>query len=358
MDDTYKGESLQKKQARWATHVSAQSWLSEHYPGIWEKAAHCFLASREGGDIAALSATGVPFDNMVGFDRNEKALRACAEKWPEPHLVHCQDADNEIGHLTNILHRLKDPTFTSCLSVDGQRVEIPDPNEDWFGQWAMRSGCPSIATVFLDFCCHLDKETLSAAAYTWRAMSYGSVLSVAVLKGREKRQIPKAAPGVHKHNRLARRRLRAISPAQHAISSALRGSSDWDMRSILDMVDEDGSMGPANARAVVIELSLLLSDPTGIPDPLLVLEYQSKTKDSGGVPMLIVSFAKRRQGKRVNLDPVCAKLTQKGAINWRNELLLSEPIERAALILNTSKSTAVAWKAHVTRGTYEKESAA
>lgn len=359
MTDTYKGESLQKKQARYVTHVAAKAWQESLYPGNWQKGLHVFLASREGGDIGALHSTGVPYDNMVGADRCEEALRLCHEKWSAiigeqnedmgPHLVLCDDATVEVGWLGHCLGRVKGSESANVCK---------EGDDCWVARWAKRSGHPWVASVFLDFCAHLDKDTIEAIAYTWSSISIGSAMSVAVLKGREKKQaIKRAFTAPHSNRRMRRAELsRTGNQALALVGRMFRGEVRWDVPAALEAINgQCGSRHPAGARWLLLNYVLTMSCRESYPDPILVLEYQSSTKASSGVPMLIMGFGKRRLGQSVVESPIFTKLSDATATDWRSRIITDTSLEEASLILNAPQSSVAAWKAHATRGTYRKE---
>ena len=91
-----------------------------------------------------------------------------------------------------------------------------------------------------------------------------------------------------------------------------------------------------------------------VPEPLWICEYQSRTKESGGVPMLIVSFQKTdvREADR-SYEPARCRLDEREALRLRNERIVKDPASKAARALNLSDASVVAFKAHISRGTYE-----
>lgn len=352
--DTYKGESLQKKMARFATHQHAATFQEQFYPGSFCRGLHVVLASREGGDFGPLASLGVPRSSMVGLDRCQSAIQECAAKWSasgvgdddDITLVHCEDAATELGHINECLGRVKGLTRAPCPVVDC-----------WVERWALRSQYPYVASVFWDFCSHLDKATIDAIAYTWRCLSIGSVLSVGVLKGREKAQAElrvQLAPANRKERRSWRTRMQ---PSYVSLSEMMRGSRPWNVPLVLDMMrSESGShaRSAASIRHKLMIYALSLADRSAMPTTVGVIEYQSSTKESNGVPMLICSFAKMSlQDGRATPTPKAMKIDDGMALEWRNGELLASDTETAAAVLNVPKATASAWKAHVTRGTYQ-----
>jgi len=382
-EDTYKGESLQKKHARYLTHLLAQAWTNESkYRGNFERGMHAFLLSREGGDIGVLRSLGVPFDNMVGLDRSEDAIHSCVEKWgwaktadsegTTPHFVLCNDADVEFAGICACLDSHKDPTFVRREMSTGRIVDPNNPGgcpeeaatgSCWTKRWASRSGFPYISSAFWDFCGHLDKLTIQAIADTWARLSIGSVFSVAVLKGREKRQTTHRSVIAPFANRKMRRAQRAILGEGNAIlSSMMRGATPWNVAEVIAAFEAEHGRKPALARWRLVRDVLVMADlfHTSVPEPISIIEYQSRTKKSGGVPMLIVSFAKRwrKDAADVFWEPIRIRLSDRVSLKWRNAILAERTNEDAALILNVPRATASAWKAHATRGTYDKSEAA
>jgi hypothetical protein len=352
VSDTYKGESLQKKAARFETHRANQEWLDRHYPDCFDRGLHVFLASREGGDIGVLKQLGAPLRNLVGIDRDLDAIKACAAKWcrgdgsEEPELVHAEDAGNQLAWIRNCLEKAKG---------------LPAPNdcgdaECWIERWGRESGYPYITSVFWDFCAHLDKSTIDMFTDTWRRLSYGSVLSVAVLKGREKQQSTHRALQAPLANRKRRRSWRSIHPPSYSVmAEMMSGAREWDVSGVLEMIEQEtGDINRTGARWLLMQQALWLVDDKSEPAPILVLEYQSSTTTSHGVPMLICSFAKTRLslGRRPAPPPKIVRLNNGDALAWRNQVLQNVDVDAAADLLNVPRLTAVAWKAHATRGTY------
>lgn len=378
-EDTYKGESLQKKIARLIVHDCAATWMRSRYGSAWVRGLHVFLASREGGDVGALRWTGVPYDNMVGLDRNEAAIRACADKWhaiaggseepTSPHFVFCDNADCEIGNINVCLRRYKSPGFLSKEVGTGRPIDVcPEKQATgscWIERWADRSGHPFIVSAFLDFCSHLDRETVNASAYVCGHLSFGSVISVAVLKGREKRQLASRSFTPPKFNRRARRvQQKTWEPWRRDLRSMMAGTLEWNLGELVRGVQEsDRTADAALARVAVLQAALEMSDQyhERFLQPISIVEYQSRTNYSNGVPMLIASFAIRKrfrdEADAMKHEPALWKLSNAVALEERNKLLRDLSSEGASLALNVEPKTATAWKAHATRGTYDQGAA-
>lgn len=353
-DLIYRGDTLQKKIARYATHDAARCWMDYHYPEAWKKGLHVFLASREGGDASVLSAMGVPFHNMVAIDRDLAAITECNRKWPEIHAVYCEDASVEFGWIRGLLHAWK--TGEKVIRVAGgaarpRRVS----KDDWVIKWAEQSRHPYIASAFWDFCGHIDRETMTACSETWARMSVGSVFSVAVLKGREKEQAETKIMVAPPFNRASRRSWKDDHRA--TVANMIAGRTRWDTAELLRMSAEKLGSNPACVRWHLIKTILeLVGYPDTVPEPVFLCEYRSKTKESNGSPMLIVSFAKRwvKNAYESNHAPVMLSLNDELTLKSRDIILQDHTAEDAARLLNVPVRTAVAWKAHHTRGTYDR----
>jgi hypothetical protein len=364
-DDTYKGESLQKKIARIAVHTTVRDWQENRYPGAFDNGMHVFLCSREGGDIGVLATLGVKPQNMVGIDRCEEAIRMCDEKWSslpgfgDVNLIHGEDAATELAYIRNCIGKTKGQVSDSwCNAADC-----------WIEAWAKKATHPYISSVFWDFCSHIDKDTADTFTDTWRRLHYGSVLSVAFLKGREKRQADHRVGQAPATNHRSRRVGKAIHGDTHGlIVDMMSGRAAWDCQELLKRINNDaGTQSPEGARWLLTFYLLSLCDQSAQPLPVLVCSYQSRTATSNGVPMLVLSFAKGRLPKRLKgwrqqyempgEPPIHIKIGNSAALRSRNHILLNNDTETAALMLNVPRSTAIAWKAHVTRGTYSQSAA-
>jgi hypothetical protein len=352
-NDSYKGESLQKKDARFQTHHLARSYIDQRAPtGMssgWEHGLHVVLASREGGDIGVLNHLGVPFGNIVAVDRCTTAIRACADKWEAlgntaTEFVTCPSIATEVGWLSTCLQRWRDKLPPNCGGTDG------DGGGCWVAEWAARSKLPFISSVFMDFCGHIDKSTMDECSYAWACMSRGSVLSVAFLKGREKVQQPLRVAAAPFANRHMRRRQYARDAAFATVGDMMRGAIPWDSKSAMQSLRD--AWGAENGRLALVHAVLRHAAPDSYPRPMAVIEYQSRTESSRGVPMVIMQFAKERHASQRARDLVVWKASQAESLAWRNDLLAKLSSHDAAMALNVPERTAAAWKAHATRGTY------
>jgi hypothetical protein len=279
---------------------------------------------------------------MIGIDRCQEALEQCLTKW--------------------------------CLALphgDGEPFPRFDLCEDASDAIAQIAKTEKIAHVFLDFCSHLDRKTIDTAITVFDKLPVGAVLSVAVLKGREKKQQRLRAEHATVLNR--RRRLSlGLNGWQTDLLQMLRGMREWDLTRLLETIGES----PARGREKVLCEALFGSNRVNFarrkggvaPLRILTVEYQSQTARGMGVPMLIVSYAVvsthhflpgnlEKYMRRADLSDLPEshhwgerlRLTEDVALDLRNAVLAEK---NAALALNVPAATAAAWKAHATRGTY------
>ena len=329
MADTYKGESLQKKCARWFTHDFVKRAGGRDR---WEDGMHAFLASREGGDIGVMLALGVDPAQMLGFERDPAAHAECVKKWgvrmgaKSPTIAHTQDAG-----------------ATLLAFLRGKNFSV------------------KVAHVFWDFCSQIEAHTVDTCVATWRALPLGSFFSIAVIKGREKRQAPKMLACAQHPNREARRAMRKIVRTQDPIDSSamdaavwdtLAGRTPWDMFEMIGLIPEINRCDPATSRAALLAALLSRSEAGTAAILESLVEYQSVTVTGRGVPMLIATFRKEAAERASFSEILRTSITQEGAVEWRNAILAENDADRASLILNIPRGSAAALKAHVTRGTY------
>jgi len=330
MADTYKGESNQKKIARLTMWTEAKMAIGDN---VFVSGVHYVLASRNGGDVATLTGLGVPPHNIVAVDRVQIAAAECAETWP---LV-----DVRVG---DIIHHLARETR-------------------------------SVASVMLDFCAPYSRETVSTVQRAWACLGRRSVLGVVSLKGREHDSSVGRVDGAIPMNRGDRRRLAAASSKLRMgeTSKAIQqlvGDTPIQARNIVRTIkDSDGlreisgMTDGANARmhAWLAAISFGRRDRT--PVPLAVVEYQSETEASRGVPMF--GMLVRGDGpahasgtmQRGYKTPIRFFPNIIGAVD--DEALRMKALElesmgfSASALLNIPRTTVSAWKAHATRGTYD-----
>lgn len=348
MSDGYKGESLQKKAARYTSHSLNREWQR---PDIWKGGLHIFLCSREGGDIGVLSSLGVPFGNMVAMDRDDSALESAWEKWgfeeasEAPNFV-VADAGHEVHWINTCLKRARGYDHRGY----GPLPLCTQGRDCWVESWAAASAMPWIASVFLDFCGHIDRGTVDAISRAWSVMDVGSVLTVAVLKGREKAQKVESVTN-HPLNRFQRRRQRATgSAASFLLARMMRGEVSWDARAVLDSIEAEGvgPVTPVGSRWLLLFYALCHACRQSEPAPVSLIEYQSRVGKSQGVPMMIASFGKAPIG-RSGASAVEVKMTEERARQWQSGVVARHTAAEAAFLLNVSKPSAAALKARVTR---------
>lgn len=332
MVDTYAGESMGKKRARFGFWAEVKATQGDYF--FTRK--HLVLASREGGDISVLVGMGVPISNIVAVDREESAAAACRLKWP------------------------------GCDVICGDVCDAANYFKD------------DLQTVFLDFCGPVTVETIRTCVECFRVMPCGPsvVLAAAFLKGRERRQTPKvsvlhAGSGFNRRARLRRRStLRHLDYASK-INAILEGRENCDPMDLMESIANDSGAWDAGAmRMNLLDGVFELASNYREAEAIRVINYQGK-----GVPMCILVFAVRKKGftsrnheftitfvgdpnsrsareyqsmtKGVPVD------MEKSPVLWVKEFCVNEPdSDYASLVLNIPRSTISAWKAHSTRGTY------
>ena len=329
-EDTYKGESTGKKQARnlfWKTEVllraahSAEisrkslqltkevvAGLKRLSPGDLErfrrglgarleakiavtKASELpqnrlILASREGGDAAVLKAIGIPEENILAAEINREAAHEFAGRYP---------------------------------SVRLHRGNVSDVPAEW-----------SFGSALLDFCSPLCFESIHECARILERLPGHGILGVGLLRGREHRSIRKeiAAGG----NRFLRRAMRARAiPGLHPLDPAR-------------LVNYCGGGAWGRAAALSIALHTITGIRTGFRG---MIRYHSRTAANAGVPMMIVILDRNEQGTdNIEIDCCC---------NGDAEVLKSAAIAEGAGEYNLEPRQVAAWRAHSTRGSYERE---
>jgi hypothetical protein len=318
VSDAYKGESPGKKFARFAYWQSVALEMGAQF----NAGKHLFLASREGGDFGVLRAMGLPFDLLVGVDRNELALRECDQKWSaiarargeEPPIFQLGSIDEEVNHY--------------------EREEGP------------------VASVFLDFCCHLDRASLLTTCNSFLALRPGSVIGVAFLKGREKQQHEQRVAVIG--NRNQRRALRArVGGWRRELLGMMDGSRAWDMIELMRRIraSTPAAATPRAVRWQIVDAVLTAAGRYREAEPVGAIEYHSRTKEGGGVPMLMMLFRVRHAGA-ADHQRVPWHIEEPQDTNaWVRKSALAIGVD-GALAMNLDPRTVAAWRAHATRGTY------
>lgn len=221
--DTYRGESYAKKIARF---YFWKRYLADFQD--WKRHPVLVLASRNGGDIQVLRSLGVPSDQIVAIDNNEKAARECSERLGIKVVV------------ADVVSFLKD---TKQLF-----------------------GC-----VFLDFCGPIsDAKMRDFEAAAERVVTDG-IVGVAVLRGREKGT---AREAVH-NNPLAS----AIEQCGYSADNGC-GIDTKDNLRLFKYFDRD----------VVFSAGLMTRLRGVVGVPYGEIHYTSDTVDGPGSCMVIYNF--------------------------------------------------------------------
>lgn len=348
---SYKGDSFGKRLAR------AYLWLRILHNTAALPGRFAYLASREGGDAAVLTALGVPPERQLAIDRDAAALRAFAHRFPK--------------------------VPTAC----GDAAAVLDAQRDAF------------AAVFLDFCSPAGPAIVDPIVAAVRRVASGGAVAFAVMRGREMAQ---------------RATIREVAERHQ------RARAAWDQRLGLQPDTLERTALPRGIRRALDDLSRRLSDGRGafvqeavqarvaaerrglLLDACLV--YQSRTRESPGVPMLVDLWTVdayapsldrarfdalraharwRRRMQRAQeilgalhaglslaqpaeatamLRPTLDKLRRRTQVLadfsaatpvHLVELAAELPPECAAQALNASPSVLAGWRAHVARGTYK-----
>lgn len=328
MEDSYKGESAGKKLARLDFWIWTKSLLGEQE---FAERKHVVLASREGGDIGVLLALGVPANHIVAVDRVPSAVEACRERWP--------DIDVRCGDIREVF----------------------------------RSNTHEVGSVFLDFCSPISRETMTVCRDIYESCVPNIVVGVAFLRGREHDSTDPLAliPGMN------RRRLRVQRAYGRGMAydflARMGGKTAWRPREMLNEAKADfpdGEVGAASfRRAFVFAHAMTACCERHWPEVDLILDYQSCTKDSVGVPMTILVTRPRPVIHAVldNRNRVRVPKFNSGRFAHRAVVASQDDVRRLALsgkmegaehlFLNIPPATIAAWRAHATRGTYERKSA-
>jgi len=148
------------------------------------------------------------------------------------------------------------------------------------------------------------------------------------------------------------------SPRDETRRRALQMSRDYRaMRK-----SDPESAGPSDLSRMVSALAYLVAQSSGeAPLVPLVINYHSRTRDGAGVPMTMfpVQWAPWDVAEQMVARgwPHVAEFTYLSEFDLRRravDLAIRVNAARAHELLNVSRETFVAWKAHATRGTYSK----
>ena len=272
------------------------------------------LASREGGDISVLLGLGVDPGNILPVERKSDDAKICQERWPDVKVI-CDDAFN----------------------VAEKRAQ-------------------DLGAAFFDFCGPLDAKPAEALALLARRMRSGSVLAFAGLRSREKNVVIKAY----------QRRARNREELHFSVNPEF-----WQTQNV-----KPGDFDCARVRAVQEHVMRKLWGARVAPNLIALLNYQSNTENSRGVPMTIGALKLTRhvgltetQFKKIGLaleiqateGPLSEGFSFFGDYGSSGDcedreralaLCRFMTSKKAAALLNVSTGTIAAWKANQTRGTY------
>ncbi|HEV8462063.1 MAG TPA: hypothetical protein VGQ38_15290 [Gaiellaceae bacterium] len=321
MSDTYLGDSPAKKLARLSFWRAVRAGLSKPF----RESTFFVLASREGGDVSVLLGLGAAAHQIVAVDREAEAVAAFRKKWPS---VRC-----ELGEADAVADVLR----------------------------------PDVA--FLDFCSPVGAGVLATAGRVAGRVRLGGLFGVAVLKGRENAVLIEAKPSRSERRALAAQRRKKVfcSGSTRRLLGELKASG-YDEKTARDAwlerelnpnaMNAYGGIGadPTFNRVLTISSAIGAQNPSRWFQPARSWSYKSTTNSSAGSPMVAALYNVRRGDLSVMIDygdPVHEDVKADDAA-VRNAALALGP--DAALLLNLPPATLAAWRAHATRGTYERPS--
>jgi hypothetical protein len=314
MQDTYKGESPTKKLAR----VFIWEMIGRYHPRSLNEAGNFLvLGSREGGDVAFLIGTGCDPKRIFAADTDADACAILRARFPG----------------VNVLH--------------GDIAEICKDNR-----------LPKFDVIFLDFCGPVTPRTLRTFHLALlRKMTENGTAVIGVMRGRE----------------LALDIRQTIETERAHCEEAVKSG-------------ERAPEMPDNTRGAAIDKWLLDTvRQCGYPYiPMVcgVLHYHSRSAKQGGVPMYMRVFRVKRNILRSgassflrSADREWQVLKEKSAVTSGVEVHVIEnqdddtkvrgillelardlpAVKSPELLLNVTKGTLAAWKAHSARGTYANE---
>lgn len=360
--DTYKGDTHAKRLAR------LHFWMRirDYFGDTFRSRRFAYLASSAGGDASVLDGLGVPADQQLAIDIDAVALSRFHDRHPRVPIA--------LGDAGQIL-----------------------------GGWAGRK----FDVVFLDLCCNPSPRCASLLKRASRATRHGSIFAYAFQRGRE-------APGLMAAFKTA---MDAAEPSRAKVAAAFgeRPRVGYDQKNGRPLTPKE--LAKIQSRAEDgrgMWLYNHLFDDCGtracVPLTLCSLFYQSTTAWSAGTPMAIMAkwmfyvtqgpFAeerdravKRNIGRLVEEDRAAVAIKLHGADSyfanivrhhrdvdampvgsgWDNNgdysmVGVEDSVATASMLdgigldaarlLNVSKGTLAAWRAHATRGTYDKGEAA
>lgn len=319
-EDTYKGESPGKKVARSIYH----SVIAVHMGGPrYEQATHAVLASRNCGDFGPMKALGG--QHIVGIERDASAHADALRSFP--------DYDLRLGDAADVIAGMS----------------------------------PKPSNVFLDLCSPLCTESINLVRSVLGNLRDGSVLGVAMLKGRERDGQPLPInPASNRNERRRRRRAqRIVGCDERPLGELVIGSGDPVTARSLLMNDGLTEIRDLTFRRVIALMCALGPAGARLGKCLVVIDYHSRTSAGAGVPMFMAAWEVGSRAKDRRNQPR-TRMRVGDVPNWsiridehefRNVVLryLKNPgtsVDGAATFYNVAPTTIAAWKAHETRGTY------
>lgn len=293
--DTYRGESIAKKLAR------AHLWVRaiDHVGCRASGARFLVLASREGGDAAALKALGVRADQILAVERSRSAADAFAAAHPDVPLLVCDVRD--------VL--------------------------------AERKG--GFDVVYLDFCAPMNEETYGLYVLGMFAVRDGGLLAGTFLRGRDHEwaEAAKRAHEAHGLPVLADRRFFLVQSALWA--NGPRGRVAAVPRPEMHVLYQSRDAHSNGSPMLVHAAECRRLGPVSLRSYQRSAEkfYLARAREltSKGCPPPL----DLRELGSTPLDAVVAA-----------DKLATRFGDAAAGILNVSAGTLAAWRAHATRGTY------
>lgn len=373
MENLYKGDSPSKKYARflfWTKAVGAIG-TKRFYSG-----KHLVLASWEAGDIATLRGLGVDWKNIIAVEQNPRAAFMAQEKYPEARII-CGDA------------------LKIC-----------------------REYRRKLAGAYLDFCSTVSEDmVLDVMTVLQHGLCDDAYLGVTLQTGREKSEAFKLLEKTREHVETRVKRLEAFSDLElvehyHAMSTGPKAraftnelgkecqrvldSQDLEeVRQLACVIREGHGRGVEETSSYITRLHYLgleLKERSAQfrqqVFPTDFFDYVSATRDSKGVPMCIGLFKATRMTKTMPMEKFRRKtndaMIDNGFVQLhhctKTEESLREKVldllqllkkeweqgelddagyklrqQQVPLLFNVPKETVTAWKAHQTRGTYDRE---
>ena len=300
---TFKGDTPGKKLARLETWriifdaLGRDRFLSGRY---------LFLAGPDMGDASVLLGLGVPAERLVAVDYESVAASSAAYSFPQV-TVHHED----------VLHTIE-RACTEKTTYDA---------------------------IFLDFCAPIIESNLDTVGLAiLEGLSRSGIVACTFLAGREQ-----DSTGGKRASVLAMR---------NRVEAALKNLSIEDRKKWEDAI-------PYLARLSVLQKELLQrTRPLGaVPVPLACIFYKSRSEgELKGMPMCTY-IARSVMNSKLSIDDQL-----RVALEESPEIFFFDPSTKELgeyavkltelnydpkLLLNATKGTVAAWKAHASRGTYK-----